>query len=78
MSHPLLHSAISSSPVIAGFINDGPGFELPMVSLGERLLYDESQGGAIDEYADPSATAVFERLRWRHGGGAITIADARR
>ena len=33
MSHPLLHSAISSSPVIAGFINDGPGFELPMVSL---------------------------------------------
>ena len=33
MSHPLLHSAISSSPVIEGFINDGPGFELPMVSL---------------------------------------------
>ena len=33
MSHPLLHSAISSSPVIAGFINDGPGFERPMVSL---------------------------------------------
>ena len=36
MSHPLLHSAISSSPVIAGFINDGPGFELPMVSLPEK------------------------------------------
>ena len=33
MSHPLLHSAISSSPVIAGFINDGPGFDLPVVSL---------------------------------------------
>ena len=33
MSHPLLHSAISSSPVIAGFINDGLGFDLPMVSL---------------------------------------------
>ena len=36
MSHPLLHSAISSSPVIAGFINDGPGFELPMVSLSRE------------------------------------------
>ena len=32
-SQPTLHSAISSSPVVAGFINDGPGFELQMVSL---------------------------------------------
>ena len=29
MSHPLLHSAISSSPVIAGFNSQLPGVDLP-------------------------------------------------
>ena len=29
MSHPLLHSAISSSPVIAGFNSQLPGADLP-------------------------------------------------
>ena len=33
MIQPTLHYTIGSSSVIAGFINDSPGFELPMVSL---------------------------------------------
>ena len=37
MSHPLLHSAISSSPVIAGFNSQLPGADLPPGSFWVRL-----------------------------------------
>ena len=40
MGQPTLHYVISSSPVIAGFINDGFGFELPMASLDDDKADD--------------------------------------
>ena len=48
MSHPLLHSAISSSPVIAGFNAQLPGADLPPDSFEVTSLLESLPGSSVE------------------------------
>jgi len=47
VSHPLLHSAISSSPVIAGFNSQLPGVDLPPDSFELLAELAEAREGLL-------------------------------